>query len=80
MAQLVQRFGHDPLAGPFFNGVLQGEIFGLPAVVQMAEKLSMSEAELASYEVTAEGFTPESPKILYARLHGVERRRERATG
>jgi hypothetical protein len=56
-AQLVQRFGHDPLAGPFFNGVLQGEIAGLPAIERMAAKLGMTKVALVNYEVTPEGFT-----------------------
>jgi hypothetical protein len=56
-AQLVQRFGHDPLAGPFFNGVLQGEIAGLSAIERMAAKLGMTPDDLAKYEVTPAGFT-----------------------
>ncbi len=57
MAHLVQRFGHDPLAGPFLNGVLQGEMTGLANIIRMGEKLGMHEADLQGYAVTPAGFT-----------------------
>lgn len=57
LAQMVHRFGAEPGASGFFNGVLQGEYAALGAIVIFARKLGMSEADLQRYEVTPEGFT-----------------------
>lgn len=57
MATLVQRFGEHPLAGPFFNGILQGEFSGLSSLLVLAQRLGMTEADLQQYEVVPEGFT-----------------------
>lgn len=57
MAQMVQRFGKDPQASAFFNGILQGEFAAIPGIVAFARKLGMSEADLKRYEVSPEGFT-----------------------
>jgi hypothetical protein len=56
MAQLVHRFGDQPTTNTFFNGILQGEFVGLDQIIVFGRKLGMTEADLASYEVTPEGF------------------------
>lgn len=55
LALLVQRFGDAP-ARDFLMGVLEGERKGLDGLLVMALKLEMSETELRTYEVSAEGF------------------------
>lgn len=55
LATLVSRFGDDP-ARDFLLGVLDGERYGLAALVVMAKRLGMTEQELEHYEVSATGF------------------------
>lgn len=57
MAHFVHRFGDQPKASVFFNGILQGEYAALAAIPVFAAKLGMSIADLERYEVTPEGFT-----------------------
>ncbi|HEX6289940.1 MAG TPA: twin-arginine translocation signal domain-containing protein [Herpetosiphonaceae bacterium] len=57
MGQMVHRFGDEPLASAFFNGILQGEFVALGAIVVFARKLDMTEQDLQRYEVTPDGFT-----------------------
>lgn len=57
MAHFVHRFGDQPRASAFFNGILQGEYAALTAIPVFAAKLGMSLADLERYEVTPEGFT-----------------------
>lgn len=54
-ATLVQRFA-ETSARDFFAGILQGEQAALPNVVAMGRRLGLSEAELASYRISAAGF------------------------
>lgn len=56
MALFVQRFGNDPTARSFLNGVLQGEFAAIEGIAVLALKLGMTEADLKKYEVTPEGF------------------------
>ncbi len=55
LALLVQRFGDAP-SRDFLMGVLEGERHALDGLLVMARKLDMSEEELRTYEVSAEGF------------------------
>jgi thiaminase len=55
LALLVHRFG-DASARDFLLGVLEGERKGLDGLLVMARKLNMSEQDVRTYEVTAEGF------------------------
>jgi thiaminase len=52
---VVSRFGHT-LSRDFFIGILQGERQGMDHLLVMARRLDMTEDDLNSYEVTAEGF------------------------
>ena len=55
LALLVQRFGDAP-GRDFLMGVLEGERKGLDGLLAMARRLEMSEEDLRTYPVSAEGF------------------------
>ena len=55
IALLVHRYGHTP-AGPFLNGVLEGERIAQDRLVVLARRVGMSDTDLPTYEVSAGGF------------------------
>lgn len=48
-AQLVARFGAEP-SGPFFQGILDGEIIARGYIIRFAQALGWSEEDLKAYE------------------------------
>lgn len=48
-AQLVARFGAQP-SGPFFQGIVEGELIARAYLIRFAQALGMSEEDLAAYE------------------------------
>ncbi|MEM7226871.1 MAG: hypothetical protein AAF495_28125 [Pseudomonadota bacterium] len=54
-ATMLRRFGHTA-ARPFFHNLLEGEMAALANLLVLAAKMDLSEADLAAYEPSPEGF------------------------
>ncbi len=55
-AMLIQRFGNYPHTCLFFKNMLDGEISAVDGIINLAQKLKITEEGLINYEVIPEGF------------------------